>query len=184
MKSSNKKLEILILLLFSVAIATLFYNVIFDMLLVIKLFYVNSINDLVRLITNNPELYNIYLVRLFMSFSDMNIQALNLVSNLRLNDVIPLVFLMFVYDYNRTSWKNNILKFSLWQYFISVALKYILIFALMVMGISISANIILLLKIVSVFIIVINLSLIGSSILSIYSILSLTKGEQDVRNLQ
>lgn len=170
------------IVIFSVAIATLFYNVIFDMFLVVKLFYVNSINDLVRLINSNPELYNIYLVRLFMSFSDMNIQALNLVSNLRLNDVIPLVFFMFIYDYNRLYHQNTILKFALLQYFISVAMKYILIFILMIFGISLSANLILLLKIVSVFIIIISISLVGSSLLIIYAFLNISKGDRNVRD--
>lgn len=180
MKSLNKSV-LAITILTTIALIFGSINVVRELYLASLLVKVDSLSLLVQIVNQFESLGNTYLVRLVMSFSDMNFQFINVLSALRLDNVIAPVFLMFSYDLNKNYAHSVILKIGIITFFTAIITKYVLlVLSLFIFTSSVSYAIVLLL-IIAVILVISNVILIIALIIIFISLVKIVRRANNVR---
>lgn len=180
MKSLNKSALAITSLTF-IALIFASINVLRELYLASILVRVDSLSLLVQIVNQFESLGNTFLVRLVMSFSDMNFQFINVLSALRLDNVIAPVFLMFAYDLNKNYVHSLILKIGITTFFSAIVAKYVLlVLSLFIFTSSVSYAIVLLL-IIAIILVISNVILILSLITIFISLIKIVRRVNNVR---
>ncbi len=182
MKSLNRKI-ILLIAVFSFGSTFVLRNAINELFLAKLLNDVDSIGLLVYVVNEFSVLKDIYLVRLVMSFTDLNLNLLNVFDVMSFGTIIGPISYLLVYELNKYYFKNKIIKVGVISFFSTIVLKYIAILLATVMLSKSISFIMALLLVVSIILILSNIAIIVSVILIFVGLIKIVRGVVNVREL-